>query len=110
MPVHQALLLGVHMPILLPIPNLGLIIIDEEHEVGYQEKKHPKINTQEAGLLRAQQYRIPIILGSATPSVSSLYNVTQRGWSIYHLTKRFAGALPEIKIVSLQDKKLRRNF
>ncbi len=48
------LIIGVHIPILLPIANLGLIIIDEEHEVGYQEKKHPKVNTKEAALMRAQ--------------------------------------------------------
>lgn len=103
-------IIGVHMPMLLPIANLGLIIIDEEHEVGYQEKKHPKINTREAALMRAQHYAIPILLGSATPSVSSLYNVTTRGWKMYHLTKRFSGALPTIKTVLLTDKKQRRNF
>ena len=46
------LIIGVHIPILLPIANLGLIIVDEEHEVGYQEKKHPKVNTKEAALMR----------------------------------------------------------
>jgi primosomal protein N' len=38
---HPILLIGVHLPILLPIANLGLIIVDEEHDIGYQEKKHP---------------------------------------------------------------------
>src|SRR5579872_2108544 len=65
------LIIGVHIPILLPIPNLGLIIIDEEHEVGYQEKKHPKINSKEAAILRASLAKIPIILGSATPSFAT---------------------------------------
>jgi len=44
------LIIGVHLPPLLPIKNLGLIIIDEEHDAGFQEKKHPKINTKEAAL------------------------------------------------------------
>lgn len=105
------ILLGVHMPIMLPIANLGLIIIDEEHDTGYQEKKHPKVNSKEAAIMRAQLYGIPIVLGSATPTVSSLYNVKKRGWQFFQLKKRFAGAFPTIKTVLLPEKKLnRRSF
>ncbi|MGE0206242.1 MAG: primosomal protein N' [Candidatus Babeliales bacterium] len=104
------LIIGVHLPILLPIAHMGLIIIDEEHEVGYQEKKHPKINSKEVALMRAKLYNIPIILGSATPSIQSLYNVTAKKWLFFQLKKRFAGAFPQIKIVPLNDKKQRRHF
>jgi primosomal protein N' (replication factor Y) len=104
------LIIGVHLPILLPLPNLGLIVVDEEHEVGYQEKKHPKVNSKEAALWRAQLHNIPIILGSATPSLPTLHNVKTRGWKLFQLKKRFAGAFPTIKFVNLLDKKQRRNF
>lgn len=103
------LIIGVHIPILLPIGNLGLIIIDEEHEVGYQEKKHPKVNTKEAALLRAQLNQIPIILGSATPSIASLHTAKNKNWDFFSLQKRFAGAFPDIKTV-LIDKEKRANF
>ena len=103
-------LLGVHLPILLPIANLGLIIVDEEHEVGYQEKKHPKINSKEAAIWRAHQCGIPIVLGSATPSISSLHNVKHRGWQLFTLTKRYAGAFPTVKTVMLINKQKRQNF
>lgn len=104
------LIIGVHLPILLPVSNLGLIIVDEEHECGYQEKKHPRINSKEAALLRARQCNIPIVLGSATPSVNSLYNVKQRNWLHIELKKRFRGAFPTIKTVFLKEKTKRRNF
>ncbi len=104
------LIIGVHLPILAPCANLGLIIIDEEHESGFQEKKHPKINTKHAALLRAQQCNVPIVLGSATPSVSSLYNAEHRGWKLFTLHHRFAGKFPKVQIVSLTDKKQRKNF
>ena len=104
------LIIGVHIPILLPIANLGLIIVDEEHETGYQEKKHPKINTKEAALIRAQLYRLPILLGSATPSISTLYAAKNKGWQIFSLHKRFAGSFPEIKVVLLTNKEKRKNF
>ena len=104
------LIIGVHLPILLPLPNLGLVIVDEEHEVGYQEKKHPKVNSKEAALWRAKLHGIPIILGSATPSLTTLHNVKTRGWKLFQLKKRFAGAFPKITFVNLLDKKQRRNF
>jgi len=104
------LLIGVHLPILMPIANLGFIIVDEEHEVGYQEKKHPKINSKEAALLRARVAQIPILLGSATPSLSSLYNVKRKGWYFFQLKERFSGAFPTIKIVLLAQNRNRPHF
>ncbi|MFT6765823.1 MAG: primosomal protein N' (replication factor Y) [Alteromonas naphthalenivorans] len=107
---YPQLILGVHLPVLLPLSNLGVIIIDEEHESGFQEKKHPKLNTKHAALLRAQLYKVPIVLGSATPSITSLYNVKHRGWKLFQLKKRFAGAFPVIQKVLLTDKKQRKCF
>ena len=104
------LIVGVHIPILLPIGNLGLIIIDEEHEVGYQEKKHPKINTKEAALMRAQLNKIPIILGSATPSIATLHTAKTKNWDFFSLQKRFAGSFPTITTVLLDNKDRRSNF
>lgn len=104
------LIIGVHIPIILPCVNLGLIIIDEEHETGFQEKNHPKLNTKQVALLRAQHYKIPILLGSATPSVASLYNIDHKGWKFFQLKKRFSGGFPKLELVSLTDKKERKNF
>jgi primosomal protein N' (replication factor Y) len=104
------ILIGVHLPILLPIPNLGLIVVDEEHEVGYQEKKHPKINSKEAAIMRAQEARVPILLGSATPSLQTLHNVKTKKWSFFQLKKRFSGTLPTVKVVSLTENKNRKQF
>lgn len=103
-------IIGVHLPILLPIANLGLIIVDEEHEIGYQEKKHPKINTKHAAILRASINAIPIVLGSATPSMSSLYQVKTKQWRFLQLKQRFAGCFPTIQTVYLSDKKQRKHF
>lgn len=104
------LIIGVHLPILLPIANLGLIIVDEEHEPGFQEKKHPKINTKEAALIRAQIHSIPILLGSATPAISSLHQVEKKNWHMAELTKRFAGKFPKVRLVNLKIKNKRKNF
>lgn len=107
---RPVVIIGVHLPVLLPIANLGLIIIDEEHEVGYQEKKHPKINSKEAALIRAHTANIPIVLGSATPSISSFFNVEHKGWKYAQLTQRFSGNFPIIQTIYLADGRQRRSF
>jgi len=105
-----SLIIGVHLPVVLPIPNLGFIIVDEEHEPGFQEKKHPKINSKEMALWRAKLYNIPILLGSATPSLNSLYNVKKRNWKFFELTNRFSGSFPTVKIVRIDRTHRRKNF
>ncbi len=103
-------LVGVHLPVLLPLKNLGLIIVDEEHDGGYEEKQHPRINSKHAALLRARHYGVPIVLGSATPSVSTLYHASQQQWRHCFLTERFGGAFPEVQHVILSKEKKRPNF
>lgn len=98
------LIVGVHLPMMLPIPRLGLIIIDEEHDQSFIDKKHPKVNTKEMALWRAQLYGIPIVLGSATPSLGTLYNVQAHNWPLFSITKRFGGSFPTLKKVVLTDK------
>lgn len=103
------IIVGVHQPLFLPIPRLGIIVVDEEHEVGYQEKKHPKINTKEAALLRAKEGNFPIVLGSATPSLSSWWCTENKQWRRCTLSQRFAGKFPTIKLVNLRNEG-RRSF
>ncbi|MDQ5890506.1 MAG: hypothetical protein QG604_380 [Candidatus Dependentiae bacterium] len=107
---NPMILVGVHLPVLLPLTNLGLIIIDEEHDGGYEEKQYPRINSKHAALLRAKQYGVPIILGSATPSVTTLYHARQQQWRHCVLTERFGGAFPQIEHVLLSKEKKRPNF
>lgn len=103
-------IIGVHLPIMLPIINLGLILIDEEHDPSYQEKQLPRIHTREVALLRARIYGVPIVLGSATPSLLTLYRTRVYKWPFFQLTKRFSGALPVIRTVFLTKNKERPFF
>jgi primosomal protein N' (replication factor Y) len=101
-------LVGVHLPIYLPIPHLGLLILDEEHDGGFQEKKQPYINTKQAALLRAQQAGIACMLGSATPAITTLFNVHERKWLYLTLQERFAGSIAPITFVDLKKDRARR--
>ncbi len=104
------IIIGVHLPILLPVSNLGLIIVDEEHDAGYQEKKHPKVHSRDMAILKAVMYNVPIVLGSATPSLQSLCNVQRYDWKLLTLKQRFAGSFPKVKMVSLKEKEKRKHF
>lgn len=106
---RPVLIIGVHQPIFLPIPELGLIVVDEEHESGYQEKKHPKINTREAAIMRAQRAQIPIVLGSATPALTSWWCTQTRGWRLCSLTQRFGGSFPTVKMVNIRNDEAKRS-
>jgi primosomal protein N' (replication factor Y) (superfamily II helicase) len=105
---RPVLILGVHLPVFLPISNLGLIIVDEEHDSGFQEKKHPKVNSKNAAVWRANIYNIPILLGSATPCVQSMCNVQNKKWKFFQLKNRFSGSFPDVKVVSLSNHNFKR--
>ena len=104
------IIVGVHLPVFLPIAHLGIIIVDEEHDPGYQEKSHPKIHSRNAALLKASLMKIPVLLGSATPSISSLWNIKNKSWKMVQLKNRFAGQFPKVEVVALSDKRERKNF
>ncbi len=108
---HQAgIIIGIHLPTLLPTPNLGLIIVDEEHDSGYQEQRHPRLHTREIAHLKAQTGLVPIIFGSATPSIQTLQTAQERSWKIINLPIRFSGAPPIIEQVCLLEEKKRPFF
>ncbi len=84
-----AVFIGVHIPIMLPITSLGMCIIDEEHDSGYQEKSPPFIHSKDAAILRSHYQKIPLVLGSATPSITSLYFAKQEKYALLKLTHRY---------------------
>jgi primosomal protein N' (replication factor Y) len=104
---ERAIIVGVHIPIMLPVQELALIIVDEEHADGFVEKQHPKISTRDFALMRAFDAKIPIVLGSATPSAHALMSVREKNWKLFHLSERFRGAFPTIRHILLK-KDLRR--
>lgn len=98
---EPVLIIGVHLPIYLPVPNLGLIIVDEEHEESFLEKESPRLNSKQLALLRAQIKNIPIILGSATPNISSYYLAQTGKWHYHQLNERYLAQLAKVEIEEL---------
>ncbi|MDG2225268.1 MAG: primosomal protein N' [Schleiferiaceae bacterium] len=95
--------LGARSSIFLPFKDLGLIVIDEEHEVSYkQHEPAPRYHARDCALWMARQMGAGIVLGSATPSMESFHHAQERKYHLVALNERFSGTdLPEIKVLNL---------
>lgn len=102
--------IGARSAIFLPFDNLGLIIIDEEHESSYKSDSDPKYNAREIGELKCNIENCKLVLGSATPSVETYYRCMNGEIELLTLEKRADGAkLPFIKIVDMREELLKNN-
>jgi len=101
------LIIGTRSAVFTPLPQLGLIIIDEEHDTSFKQHEKTCYSARDVAIIRAKQAQIPIILGSATPSLESLYNVQQKRYHWLSLPKRAGDALiPQIGIINLKQQSL----
>ena len=98
------IMIGPRSALFAPFPNLGLIIIDEEHDSSYKSESSPKYHAREAAIERARLEGAKVVLGSATPAIESFYKVESGEYKLLSLTERVRGAvLPDIKIVDLRE-------
>lgn len=95
--------IGARSAIFAPVSNLGLIIIDEEHDSSYKSEMSPRYQAKEIARYLAKENNIPLVLGSATPDLESYYRAEKQEITLLKLTKRANHAsLPEVKIVDLR--------
>lgn len=98
------IMIGPRSALFAPFPNLGLIIIDEEHETSYKSENVPRYHAREVAIYRAKQNHATVILGSATPSVESYYMVKQGLYHLLELKSRVKdNELPDCEIVDLRE-------
>lgn len=97
-------MIGPRSALFTPFPNLGLIIIDEEHESTYQSENIPKYHARETAIERARLAGASVILGSATPSLESYYAAKQGRFQLYELKHRVQErAMPHVNIVDMRE-------
>lgn len=102
------LVIGTRTAIFTPMPSLGLIIIDEEHDSSLKQMEGVRYSARDTALMRAHMENIPIILGSATPSLESMYNCSQNKYTILRLNQKALNHTPlhyqiiDIRSVPLQ--------
>ena len=98
------IIIGARSAIFAPAQNLGIIIIDEEHDESYSSEMAPRYNTIEVAEFLSKKFEIPLVMGSATPDMRTFYKAKNNQIKLLTLTKRANNSsLPEVKIVDMRN-------
>ncbi|HEX3110879.1 MAG TPA: primosomal protein N', partial [Thermoanaerobaculia bacterium] len=95
--------IGPRSALFTPFPSLGVIVVDEEGDGAYKQEETPRYNARDLAVVRAQLRNIPVVLGSATPSLESRENAARGKYTLLRMTKRVESRpLPEVEILDLR--------
>lgn len=107
--VHEAaargeikVVVGPRSALFAPLPNLGVIVVDEEHETSYKQDEIPRYHARHAALVRGRENRAVVILGSATPDLESMHNAVRGRFVLKALPDRIGGILPPVDIIDMR--------
>ena len=109
---NNYVVIGARSAIFLPVPNIGLIIVDEEHDPSYkQAEPAPRYHARAASIILAQEHHAKVLLGTATPSIESYFLALKGTYGLVSLTERFGGVeLPDITLIDLQRQYTRKEM
>ncbi len=108
---HARILIGTRSAVFTPLPDLGLIILDEEHDGSFKQQDGLRYSARDFALVRAHQAQVPVLLGSATPSLETLYNALTGKYLHLKLTRRAGNARPPgMKLHSILHQPLVHGF
>src|SRR3954464_3514095 len=100
------IVVGARSAVFAPLENLGLIVVDEEHETSYKQEEAPRYHARDVAVVRAKLESCVVLLGTATPSLESYYNATQQKYRLLNLTQRVDdNQMPLIRIVDLRQER-----
>ncbi|MBA2241781.1 MAG: primosomal protein N' [Chthoniobacterales bacterium] len=100
------IVIGARSAIFAPLENLGLIVVDEEHETSYKQEEAPRYQARDVAVVRAKLETCVVLLGTATPSLESYFNATRGKYQLVSLTQRVDdNQMPLIRIVDLREEK-----
>lgn len=98
-----SVLLGTRSAVFTPMKNLGLCILDEEHDLSFKQQDNFRYSARDSLIRRAQLSKVPVVLGSATPSLETLHNAFTKRYQYLRLTRRAGNAvLPELKLIDVR--------
>ena len=97
------IVIGARSAIFAPLEKLGVIIMDEEHSATYKQENNPRYHALDVAKWRAKYHNIPLILGSATPSLESFARASKGVYQLLTLTKRYNNTLPKIAVIDLNE-------
>ncbi len=93
---------GPRSALFAPVANLGIIVVDEEHETSYKQDEKPRYHARHTALIRGRENNALVVLGSATPDLESMNSAREGHFELYELPTRMGGALPVVEIVDMR--------
>ncbi|NOS75045.1 MAG: primosomal protein N' [Methyloglobulus sp.] len=107
----SAILLGTRSALFTPLKKPGLIILDEEHDASFKQQEGFRFSARDVAIMRGKLLNIPVLLGSATPSLESLHNANQQRYQHLILSQRAGNALkPRLHLLDIRNKKLQHGL
>lgn len=104
---ESSIMLGTRSALFTPLMNPGLIILDEEHDASFKQQEGFRFSARDTAVYRAKLLDIPVLLGSATPSLESLYNVDKQRYQLMHLPERAGKATePMMQLMDIRNKRI----
>jgi primosomal protein N' (replication factor Y) len=101
------IVLGTRLSVFMPLPRLGLIVVDEEHDASFKQQDGLRYSARDVAIWRARQRDIPIVLGSATPALETFHHATSGRYTLLELPARaVAAAMPTVATVDTRKQKL----
>ncbi|MFT5445447.1 MAG: primosomal protein N' (replication factor Y) [Gammaproteobacteria bacterium] len=106
-----SVVVGTRSAVFVPLARPGIVIVDEEHDLSYKQQDGLRYSARDLAVLRARHAQIPVVLGSASPSLESLHNVTQQRYRLLNLpTRAAAGSPPTVRVVDLRARTLKEGL
>jgi len=104
---QTSILLGTRSALFTPLKKPGLIILDEEHDSSFKQQEGFRFSARDVAIVRGKLLNIPVLLGSATPSLESLHNVNQQRYKLLHLPERAGSAqAPSLQLLDIRNKRM----
>jgi primosomal protein N' (replication factor Y) len=101
---EASVVIGARSALFLPYAQLGLIVVDEEHDPAYKQEDGVRYHARDMAVVRAREARVPVVLVSATPSVETEVNARAGRYARLHLPERFGGSeMPDVKVIDLRS-------
>lgn len=101
---QATVVVGTRSAVFAPLKNLGLVVLDEEHEHSYKSEMNPRYHAREVAIWRGVYEKAAVVLGSATPSVESMYLAQKGTYQLLKMTDRFGGrSLPQVVLVDMKE-------
>jgi len=99
-----SVVVGTRSGVFAPVRNLGLIVVDEEHDASYKQEENPRYNGRDVAIVRAQAADACVVLGSATPSLESRYNASSGKYALLEMPERIGDRpMPTVKVVDMRQ-------